>query len=61
LFFVQKLQLFFLILCSPAAYIFWFFRTYRWLKCKLTINRGDEMLALLERESNQFSNDIPVS
>jgi len=25
---------------------------------KLTINGGDEMLALLERESNKFNNDI---
>jgi hypothetical protein len=58
LFFVPKLQRFFLCLSSPAAYIFWFFRSQRWLKCKLAINGGDEMLALLERESNNFSNDI---
>jgi hypothetical protein len=57
-FFVPKLQLFFLCLRSRAAYIFWFFRTLRWLKCKLVINGGDEMLALLGREINKFSNDI---
>jgi hypothetical protein len=56
--FFPKLQLFFLCLRSPAAYIFWFFRSYRWLKCKLAITGGDETLALLERESNKFSNDI---
>jgi hypothetical protein len=58
LFFVPKLQLFFLCLNSPAAYIFWFFRSYRWLKCKLAINGGDEMFALLGREINKLSNDI---
>jgi hypothetical protein len=58
LFFVPKLQLFFLCLRSRAAYMFWFFRTKRWLKCKLEINRGDEMLALLGRESKKVINDI---
>jgi hypothetical protein len=38
--------------------MFWFFRTKRWLKCKLEINRGDEMLALLGRESKKVINDI---
>jgi hypothetical protein len=58
LFFVPKPQLFFLCLPLPATYCFWFFRTKRWLNCKLAINGGDEMLALLGRETKKFSNDI---
>jgi hypothetical protein len=56
--FCPKTTTFLLCLSSPAAYIFLFFRSQRWLKCKLAINGGDEMLALLERERNKFSNDI---